>query len=72
MRNESSLLIKLENLAYNYELLNKLAPQNEVLFMIKANAYGNGITKIYEYAHNELGIKNFGVAALGEAQLIRL
>lgn len=71
MRYDSALHVHFEHLAENVTELNKMAPQNEVLFMIKANAYGNGLTEIYQYAFNELGINSFGVASLGEALEIR-
>lgn len=71
MRIDSQLNVRLDHLKNNYELLKNIAPQNEVLFMIKANAYGNGLEEIYQYAHSQLNIKSFGIASLGEAIHIR-
>lgn len=39
--------------------------------MIKANAYGHGLNQIARYAWKDLGVKNFGVASLGEAVELR-
>lgn len=71
MRYDSRLLVNLSNLEYNYKLLNEKAPQNEVLFMIKADAYGHGLEEVYEFSAMELGIKTFGVASLAEAIELR-
>lgn len=71
MRKDTALLVNFENLSYNFQELNKLAPHNEVLFMIKANAYGSGLTETYRYAKEVNRISNFGVASLGEAIKIR-
>ena len=71
MRYHTELTVKLDNLAYNYNLLKKITPNNEVIFMVKANAYGHGLMEIVSYAANELGVKRFGCASLGEAVAIR-
>ena len=71
MRFNTELEIKLSNLDYNYDLLKNIAPKNEVIFMIKANAYGHGLLEIVFYAYNELKITRFGCASLGEAIRIR-
>lgn len=71
MRYDSQVNVRLGHLKNNYELLKNLAPQNEVLFMIKADAYGNGIERIYDYAFSKLNITSFGVASLAEAVLLR-
>lgn len=71
MRNSTELTINLGNLAHNYELLKKLTPNNETIFMVKANAYGHGLLEIVQFAFEELGVKEFGCASLGEAMQIR-
>jgi alanine racemase len=71
MRYNTELQVHLPNLAYNFDLLNKIAPANETIFMVKANAYGHGLLEIVHYAFYELGIKRFGCASLGEAMTIR-
>jgi alanine racemase len=71
MRYESRLLVNFSNLEYNLKNLKAKAPQNEVLFMIKADAYGHGLEEVYEFAAMELGIKKFGVASLKEGVILR-
>ena len=39
--------------------------------MVKANAYGHGMLRIVEYGLEELQLKSFGVASLGEALRLR-
>ena len=71
MRFGSRLLVNLESLASNYQSLKSICPNNDVLFMVKANAYGHGLVDITSFACRELGIKNFGCATLGEALCLR-
>lgn len=71
MRVGSELTINLGHLAHNFELIQKMTPGLETIFMVKANAYGHGILEIVSFAFNELGIKRFGCASLGEAVYIR-
>jgi alanine racemase len=51
--------------------LTTLAPEKEVLFMVKADAYGHGMIPIVKFSHEKLGIKEFGVATLEEALKLR-
>lgn len=71
MRFRSRLLVDLNILSENYQKLKKICPKNEVLFMVKADAYGHGILPIVRHAVTELGIKEFGCATLGEAIHLR-
>lgn len=71
MRYSSHLSIDFSFLASNFQMLRQLAPQNDVIFMIKANAYGHGIDEVTRFALSELGIRQFGVASIGEAMGIR-
>ncbi len=71
MRYSTSLFIDLEIFSQNFNLLKDLCPRNEILFMVKADAYGHGMSSIVSYACNELGIKEFGCASLYEAKLLR-
>lgn len=71
MRHSAKLKVKLANLAFNYQLLQEHYSRQEPIFMVKANAYGHGLVPIVHYAYFELGIKNFGVACLGEAIELR-
>ena len=71
MRPKSHLLVNLSYLQFNLEQLQKLAPKTEILFMVKANAYGHGLLKIVDYSFRELQLKSFGLASLGEALALR-
>jgi alanine racemase len=71
MRLETSFEVRLDLLAKNFEHLKGLTPDNEIIFMVKADAYGHGLLPIVEFATVELGIKNFGCASVGEAIAIR-
>lgn len=71
MRNSTEMTVNLSHLAYNLGLLKKLAPSNQILFMVKANAYGHGLLEIVQFAFEDLGINEFGCASLGEALTIR-
>ena len=63
--------IDLSLLAFNYKQLKTLCPNNQVLFMVKADAYGHGMIPIVKFSHFELGIKEFGCASVGEALKLR-
>lgn len=71
MRSRSHLLINLSCLRDNFQKLKELAPKPDVLFMVKANAYGHGIERIVDYSFHELGVSSFGVASLKEAVNLR-
>ena len=71
MRLNSELCINLNRLDYNLKSLKELAPNNEIIFMVKANAYGHGLLEIVEYAHTDHNISHFGVADIAEAIEIR-
>ena len=71
MRFHSSLQINLEYLKSNLNQIRSIAKNCEILFMVKANAYGHGAVEIVEYAFNQAAVKEFGVATLGEALYLR-
>ena len=71
MRLSSEFIVNLNSLAHNFNLLKEIAPNNEIIFMVKANAYGHGILDIVYFSFTELKIKRFGCATLGEAIEIR-
>lgn len=70
MRFDSQFLVDKNRFYSNVDKLRKLAPKNEILFMVKANAYGHGLLQMTELAL-DLGIKEFGVASLSEAMQLR-
>ena len=72
MRFHTKFFIDLSIFADNVSLLRKIAPNNEILFMVKANAYGHGMVELVRYAVSELGIKEFGCATIAEAKKLRL
>lgn len=71
MRYSSELTINLRYLEENYRSLLRLAPNNQTIFMIKANAYGHGLEEIARFACSNLGIQSFGLASVGEAMVLR-
>lgn len=72
MRYNTELSVHLGALQDNINLLrNHFLQDNEIIFMVKANAYGHGIIEIVKYAFESCGVTNFGVANLGEAVQIR-
>ena len=72
MRSCSQLVVDLSLLESNYKSLVEMCPHNEVIFMVKANAYGHGLDSIVHFAHGELGIREFGCASLEEAVQLRI
>ncbi|MGD9108632.1 MAG: alanine racemase [Gammaproteobacteria bacterium] len=60
--------IDVDALQHNFNRAHELAPDSKVLAMVKANAYGHGITEIAKALHNA---DAFGVACLAEASSIR-
>lgn len=71
MRHSTELSINLKYLENNFNKLKAIAPHNEIIFMVKANGYGHGIEQVSRFSHKELGIKNLGVASVGEAMQLR-
>lgn len=71
MRFDSFFHVNLAHLAENYRLVQVRAPGKEVLWMVKANAYGHGLLSVSEFVVKELGVKHLGVASLAEAVELR-
>ncbi|MGZ3789592.1 MAG: alanine racemase [Bacteriovorax sp.] len=71
MKFRSRLVVNLSHLAHNYSLIKKMAPNTNVIFMVKADGYGHGMIPIVRYSVTELGIKEFGCATIGEALKLR-
>lgn len=67
MRHSSYLEVNLDLLGQNFERIQELAPKAEILPMVKANAYGNGIVPVSKFLVNDLKVKTLGCATLGEA-----
>ncbi len=71
MRFKTELNINLSLLEKNVQSLKGIIKNNEILFMVKSNGYGHGLTEISEFSVKEVGIKSLGVASLGEAIRLR-
>ena len=71
MENYNKLTVNLEKLKNNIIDLKKHCPQNQIMFMVKADAYGHGMIPIVRYSQTECEINQFGVATLDEAINIR-
>lgn len=72
MRLEGELKVNLNYLRSNFNLLrSEYLKDNEIIFMIKADAYGHGKDKLFEFAYKECDVRDFGVACLGEALELR-
>lgn len=59
-----------DRIRYNLSLLEKKKPLDQILLMIKANAYGHGMNEIYAVT-SEMGVSSFGVASILEARELR-
>lgn len=71
MRFRSRLLVDLNQLASNIEAVRRVYPHQNILFMVKADAYGHGMVPIVRYAVCELGVREVGCATIGEALTLR-
>jgi alanine racemase len=63
--------VNLNHLEFNFQELRKLAPKNEIIYMVKANAYGHGLEEIAHFAFEACGVTSLGVASLAEAIILR-
>lgn len=70
MRHSSYVEINLGHLAGNFFSIQELAPKAEVLPMVKADAYGNGIIPVSQFLVRDCNVKTLGCATLGEAMRI--
>jgi len=61
-------MINLKALKHNQQVLQKKAPNSQILAVVKANAYGHGMVRI---AQTLSGIHGLGVARLNEALMLR-
>ena len=71
MKYGTRLHIDLSLLFENFKLLKGICPNNSILFMVKADAYGHGMLPIVRFANEEVGINEFGCATLAEAVKLR-
>ena len=71
MKFRSRLVVDLNKLSSNIEAIKKLAPQAKILYMVKADCYGHGAVPVTRFAYENLGIREFGCAALAEAVKLR-
>jgi len=67
----AKLQINLANLKFNIDRIKeKLYANQELLVMVKADAYGAGLVEVTKFLEKQ-GVKNFGVAYLNEAKMLR-
>lgn len=71
MRFSSFVEVNLGMLAENFNRIQSLAPKAEVLPMVKADAYGNGLVQVSQHLVKECGAKTLGCATIGEALALR-
>lgn len=71
MRKNTELQISLSRLQENFNLLRKVVGQRDVIFMVKANAYGHGLVEMAQAAYDQSKIRLFGVASLGEGMHLK-
>ena len=64
------LEVNLKNLEYNYKKLSKIANNSACAAVIKADAYGTGVLKIFETLYKN-NCRHFFVATTEEALEIR-
>ncbi|WP_028114390.1 alanine racemase [Ferrimonas kyonanensis] len=57
-------------LLHNLERLRKLAPHSKIMAVVKANAYGHGLTTLARWL-DQAGVNGFGMARLEEALCLR-
>lgn len=70
MRHSSYVEVNLGHLAGNFSAIQQLAPKAEILPMVKADAYGNGLIPVSQFLVKDCGVRNLGCASLGEAMRI--
>ena len=71
MRYRTALHVDLAALAFNVAEIRRRCPSNEIVFMAKSDAYGHGMIPLVRFAVLELGIKEFGLATIAEARVLR-
>lgn len=69
MSRNTTATILLEHIKFNYLLANQSAPNSKNIAIIKANAYGHGLTAVAHYLKDDAA--GFGVAIFDEAMLLR-
>lgn len=67
MKHSSYLEVNLNLMRENFDRIQALAPKAEILPMVKANAYGNGLVPVSRFLVDECKVKTIGCARLGEA-----
>ena len=70
MTNPTTLHISLEKIVFNWKQYISLCPNAEVSVVIKADAYGIGMEKVYDVL-SSAGCKTFWVATLNEAKKLK-
>lgn len=66
MRHSSYLEVNLSLVESNFKKIQSMGKAN-IIPMVKADAYGNGLVPVSRFLSSELGVKKLGCASLGEA-----
>ncbi|HLT22528.1 MAG TPA: alanine racemase [Bacteriovoracaceae bacterium] len=67
MRHSSFLEVNLGILGENFQKIRTLVPNANILPMVKADAYGNGLVSVSRFLAQECGVTKLGCARLSEA-----
>jgi alanine racemase len=71
MKFRTQLIVNLGKFKKNIETIFSNAPDNKIIFMVKADGYGHGVLPLVRFAYSDLGIQEFGCASLEEAKYLR-
>lgn len=71
MRHTTFIEVHLGLLEENFFQVQNLAPKAQILPMIKADAYGHGVSPVASFLEKDCGVKILGCASLGEALRLR-
>ena len=68
--NRVNLEINLSKLEQNVNQIRSVS-NCEIIAMIKANAYGHGVSEVHHFLHRSCGVNEFGLASIDEAVKLR-
>lgn len=71
MRYQTKFYVDLNILRENISKIKNICPKNKIIFMVKGDAYGHGMIPVTRFVCEELKIREFGCASLGEAKKLR-
>ena len=71
MKFRSRLKVDLKKIKHNCAEIRKISGNKEILFMVKADAYGHGMIPVARFLYEEASVREFGCATLFEASELR-